>query len=135
MASTIKPPLISDPDGDMWAWRTVSTTEDNLRLMKLYADGGVWDGERILAEDYVRQATSLQIATDTEAAVNPNATDNFVGYGFQIWMCKQPGAYRADGAGGQFSIVIPEYDTIVSINEQGNAQNVRYSLGVLSPCP
>ena len=110
---------LSAPEQDMWAWRTVSTTEDNLRLMKLYADGGVWAGERILAKDYVQMATSEQNDSASEAAVNPKATDNFAGYGFQMWMCKQPGAYRADGAGGQFSIVIPAYDTIISIHESG----------------
>ena len=94
-----------------------ATTEDNLRLMKLYADGGVWDGERILSEDYVRQATSSQNDASTEAAVNPPALDNFVGYGFQIWMCRPEGVYRADGAMGQFTIVIPSKDMIIAVNE------------------
>lgn len=108
---------LAPADRDMWAWRTVSSTEDNLRLMKLYANGGVWEGERILAEDYVKLATSLQNDSSTEAAVNPGSADNYVGYGFQMWMCQYPGAYRADGAAGQFSIVIPDKDMIVSINE------------------
>lgn len=43
-----------------------ATTEDNLRLMKLYKDGGVWDGERILSEEYVKMAISKQIDTATE---------------------------------------------------------------------
>jgi len=106
------------PDGtEVGGGGLYSTTEDNLRLMKLYADGGVWNGERILAEDYVRKATSLQNESATEAKGNPEATDNFVGYGFQIWMCKVPGVYRADGAMGQFSIVVPDKDMIISINE------------------
>lgn len=29
------------------------TTEDALRLMKLYADGGVWDGEQLIPADYL----------------------------------------------------------------------------------
>ena len=94
-----------------------ATTEDNLRLMKLYADGGVWEGERILAEDYVKLATSLQNESATEANNNPLATDNHVGYGFQIWMCKPEGVYRADGAMGQFTIVCPKQDLIIAINE------------------
>lgn len=94
-----------------------ATTEDNFRLMKLYADGGVWDGERILAEDYVRLATTNQNDSATESINNPEATDNFLGYGFQIWMCKPRGAYRADGAMGQFTIVLPEQDTIIGITE------------------
>ncbi|MBP5166698.1 MAG: serine hydrolase [Oscillospiraceae bacterium] len=98
--------------GGLWA-----TTEDNLRLLKLYADGGVWEGERILAEDYVCLATTNQNDSASEAAVNPPATDNFLGYGFQIWMCKPEGAYRADGAMGQFTIVLPKQDMIIAITE------------------
>lgn len=94
-----------------------ATTEDNFRLMKLYADGGVWEGERILAEDYVKLATTNQNDSASESKNNPEAFDNFLGYGFQIWMCKPHGAYRADGAMGQFSIVLPEQDMIISITE------------------
>ena len=94
-----------------------ATTEDNFRLMKLYADGGVWEGERILSEDYVKLATTNQNDSATESLNNPEATDNFLGYGFQIWMCKPKGAYRADGAMGQFTIVLPEQDMIIGITE------------------
>ena len=96
-----------------------TTTEDNLRLMKLYLDGGVFDGERILSEEFVRDATSRQMDTAEAHAHTPWIYDNCVGYGYQIWMCRWPGAYRADGAYGQFSIVVPDLDLIVSINEDG----------------
>ena len=106
------------PDGmEMGGGGMLATTEDNLRLMKLYADGGVWEGERILAEDYVRLATTNQNDSSTEALNNPEASDNFLGYGFQIWMCKPKGVYRADGAMGQFTIVSPEQDLLIAINE------------------
>ncbi len=106
------------PDGmEVGGGGLYSTTENNLRLMKLYADGGVWEGERILAEDYVNKATTLQNESATEAKGNPDAKDNFVGYGFQMWMCRPKGVYRADGAMGQFSIVVPDKDMIISINE------------------
>ncbi|MBQ6222001.1 MAG: serine hydrolase [Solobacterium sp.] len=106
------------PEGkDMWAWRTVSTTEDNLRLMKLYRDGGLWEGERILPEEYVRLATTKQIDNDNPQAREHGFLDACSGYGYQMWMCQIPGAYRADGAAGQYSIVIPDKDMIVAINE------------------
>ncbi len=106
------------PDGmEVGGGGLLATTEDNLRLMKLYADGGVWEGERILAEDYVKLATTLQNESATEEAVNPPAKDNFVGYGYQIWMCRPKGVYRADGAMGQFSIVVPHKDMIIAITE------------------
>ena len=94
-----------------------ATTEDNFRLMKLYADGGVWEGERILAEDYVRLATTNQNDSATESINNPEASDNFLGYGFQIWMCKPAHSYRADGAMGQFTIILPDQDLEIAITE------------------
>lgn len=106
------------PDGmEMGGGGMLATTEDNLRLMKLYADGGVWEGERILSEEYVRLATTKQNDSATESLNNPEASDNFLGYGFQIWMCKPKGVYRADGAMGQFTIVSPEQDLMIAINE------------------
>jgi len=106
------------PDGmEIGGGGLLATTEDNLRLMKLYADGGVWEGERILAEDYVKLATTLQNESASEEKVNPPAKDNFVGYGYQIWMCRPEGVYRADGAMGQFTIVVPDRDMLIAITE------------------
>jgi len=106
------------PDGmEIGGGGLFATTEDNLRLLKLYADGGIWEGERILAEDYVKLATTLQNDSATEVKVNPPAKDNFVGYGYQIWMCRPEGVYRADGAMGQFTIVVPDRDMIIAITE------------------
>lgn len=98
-----------------------ATVEDNLRLMKLYADGGVWNGERILAEDYIEKATTKQ--TDQHTALekyDPVRIDNLSGYGYQIWMCQPKDSYRADGALGQFTIVLPEKDMIVAITESAH---------------
>lgn len=96
-----------------------ATTEDNLRLMKLYADGGVFEGERILSYEYMKCAITKQIDTSSEAIKCPFAKDNFNGYGFQIWMCQPEGVYRADGAMGQYAIVCPKQDMIISITETG----------------
>jgi hypothetical protein len=106
------------PDGmEVGGGGLFATTEDNFRLMKLYADGGVWEGERILTEEYVKLATTCQNESASEALVNPPAKDNFLGYGFQIWMCTPKNSYRADGAMGQFTIVLPEQDMMIGITE------------------
>ena len=106
------------PEGkDMWAWRSASTTEDNLRLMKVYLDGGVVNGERILPEEFVRLATTARIDNSNPRDLERGEIEACSGYGFQMWMCSYPGAYRADGASGQYSVVIPDKDMIVSINE------------------
>src|SRR5690606_35861666 len=36
------------------------------------------------------------------------------GYGYQFWRCRY-GAYRGDGALGQFGIVMPEQDAVLAI--------------------
>ena len=36
------------------------------------------------------------------------------GYGYQFWRCRH-GAYRGDGAFGQFCIVLPEQDAVIAI--------------------
>ena len=109
-----------------------STTEDNLRLMKLYADGGLWDGERILSEEYVSQASTIQNNSESESNINPEAPDNFLGYGFQLWMCRPRHAYRADGAMGQFAIVLPDQDLIIALHESTiAAKGAQYSLDCL----
>ena len=106
------------PDGTQaGGFGMLSTIEDNLRMMKVYADGGLCGNERVLDAEYVKLATTNQNDSASEAIGNPEATDNHVGYGFQIWMCKPRGVYRADGAMGQFTIVCPEQDMIIAITE------------------
>lgn len=118
------------PDGcEVGGGGLYATTEDNLRLMKLYADGGMWEGERILAPEFVERATTLQNESASEAINNPPAKDNFVGYGYQIWMCRPKGVYRADGAMGQFTIVAPDKDLIIAITE--NASGAHWAQAVL----
>jgi len=97
----------------------LATTEDNLRLMDLYRRDGVWEGERLLAEDFVRMATTKRIDTEAACTNGPLAIDHLLGYGFQMWMCQPKGAYRADGAFGQYAIVFPEQDMIISLTETG----------------
>ncbi|MBQ6333815.1 MAG: serine hydrolase [Erysipelotrichaceae bacterium] len=112
------------PDGsEFCAGGLYATLEDNFRLLKLYADGGVWEGERILAEDFVKMATSSQIDTSSGNEDLDHA-DNAKGYGFQLWMCQLHNAYRADGFLGEFTIVLPDLDMIIGITETAMGQHV-----------
>ncbi len=93
------------------------TTEDALRLMKLYLDGGVWDGDRILDADYVRAATQKQNETNAGYGRNGLPEDNLHGYGYMMWMGSRPGTFRAEGAYGQITLVDPARDMIISFTE------------------
>ncbi|MCU1507732.1 MAG: penicillin-binding protein beta-lactamase class [Microbacteriaceae bacterium] len=91
-------------------WGLSVTTEQLAKFGQLYLDGGRWNGAQVIPLEWVDAATSLQVPTD---AWN-GTVDWRQGYGFQFWRC-QNGAFRGDGAHGQFCVVIPEHNTVVVI--------------------
>lgn len=88
-------------------------TESIAKLGQLYLQKGNWEGRQLLAQSYVSQATSKQVSTEHHS-VNPDWQQ---GYGFQFWMCRN-GAYRGDGALGQFCVVVPDADAVVVCTAQ-----------------
>lgn len=94
---------------------TFATTEDNLRLAMLYSQGGRWDGKQIIPEDFIKNALSKKIGTEYA----PEQKDGKCGYGYQLWCCSYPGVYRFDGGQGQYGLIWPEKDLVVSIHEGG----------------
>jgi CubicO group peptidase (beta-lactamase class C family) len=84
-------------------------TEDLAKFGLLYLQKGVWNGKPLLSEEWVAAATSLQ----TSSGGNPDSNWD-AGYGYQFWLNKVTG-YRADGAFGQFSMVLPKYDVVVAM--------------------
>jgi hypothetical protein len=76
---------------------------------------GKWNGKQILPQSWVEQATSFKIDNYDTSSKTPKALNDFgQGYGYQFWRCKN-NAFRADGLGGQFIIVMPEKDAVVVI--------------------
>lgn len=117
-------PRLLDPLGiDDFAWRRDDTgaelgfsgcyapTSAIAALGQLYLQRGVWNGERILDEDWVAAATSPQVANPDEG--NPDWSQ---GYGFQFWMARH--GFRGDGAYGQFCVVLPEQDVVLALTGQ-----------------
>ncbi len=84
-------------------------TEDIAKLGQLYLQGGEWEGKRLLTKEWVEAATSKQTSNGSDPE---NDWDQ--GYGFQFWRCRH-GAYRGDGAFGQFCVVMPEQDAVIAI--------------------
>ena len=84
-------------------------TEDIARFGQLYLQRGVWNGKTLLPAAWVDLATSRQVSNGS----NPRS-DWDQGYGFQFWRCRH-GAYRGDGAFGQYCIVLPEQDAVIAI--------------------
>jgi CubicO group peptidase (beta-lactamase class C family) len=88
-------------------------TEDIAKFGQLYLQKGKWNGKRLVPRKWVEQATSRQISNENEGhtQIGPDWKE---GYGFQFWRCRN-NAYRADGAGGQFIVMMPDQDVVVAI--------------------
>jgi len=84
-------------------------TEDIAKFGQLYLQRGQWQGQQLLPAEWVDLATSRQVSNGS----NP-ASDWNQGYGFQFWRCRH-GAYRGDGAFGQYCVVVPELDLVIAI--------------------
>jgi CubicO group peptidase (beta-lactamase class C family) len=90
-----------------------ATTDAIGRLGLLYLQRGVWNGQRLLSEQWVADATRVQVETRV-GMEDPNEAkpDWQQGYGFQFWMARA--GYRGDGAYGQFCVVLPEQDAVIA---------------------
>ena len=108
-----------DPlDINTGGWGLRLKTSDMAKFGQLYLQKGVWDGIQILPESWVEEATSAHIeqAPDLPQAVR-DSSDWMQGYGYQFWRCRH-NAFRADGAFGQYIIVMPELDAVVAITAE-----------------
>jgi CubicO group peptidase (beta-lactamase class C family) len=86
------------------------TTDALAGLGLLLLQDGVWEGRRLLPSGWV--ATASQPLTDTTH--HPDPPDWKQGYGYQMWRSRHDG-FRADGAYGQFALVVPRHDLVVAV--------------------
>ncbi len=90
-------------------WGLFLKTEDIAKFGQLYLQKGQWNGKQLIPASWVEQATAKQVSNGSDPT-----KDWDQGYGFQFWRCRH-GAFRGDGAFGQFCIVLPEQDAVVVI--------------------
>ena len=108
-----------DPMGrNVGGWGLRVKTEDMAKFGLLYLQKGKWNGEQILPEAWIEEATTKKIdqaptATDSVRRVN----DWVQGYCYQFWRSRY-NSYRGDGAFGQYILVWPEQDAVVIITSE-----------------
>ncbi|KQX65846.1 serine hydrolase domain-containing protein [Paenibacillus sp. Root444D2] len=95
-------------------WGMKIKTEDIAKFGQLYLQKGQWAGYQLIPESWVEEATTKQISNDSSTN-----NDWAQGYGYQFWRCRH-GAYRGDGAFGQFCVVLPEQDAVIAITSGVN---------------
>lgn len=96
-------------------------TGDMAKFGQLMLQHGEWNGRQLVPRKWVEEATAEQISTvdEAHAKIGP---DWHQGYGFQFWECRHH-AFRADGAGGQFIVMMPDQDAVIAITaDTGNMQ-------------
>ncbi|MBC7443770.1 MAG: beta-lactamase family protein [Ramlibacter sp.] len=95
---------------DAGGWGLSLTTEQLATFGQLLLQRGEWNGTRLVAAEWIDEATRVQVDTSgTE-----HDADGRQGYGYQFWR-NRPSGYRADGAFGQFCLVLPEQDAVVTL--------------------
>ncbi|MGZ0146777.1 serine hydrolase domain-containing protein [Kribbella sp. WER1] len=88
-------------------WGLSINTESIAVFGQLMLQNGVWNDEQLVPAEWFAAATSKQVPND-----DADSPDWRQGYGHQYWRGRH-NTYRADGAFGQFCIVVPDHDAFV----------------------
>ena len=124
-----KPHWEESPAGiNTGGWGLYLHTEDLARMGLCLLNGGKFRGRQVIPADWVAQMSANQVPSigagvnermlpdlqksPAAAYFDPETNDWLQGYGYQMWRCRY-NAFRADGANGQYIIVIPDKDAVV----------------------
>lgn len=96
------------------------TPRDMAKFGFLYLNNGKWEDKQLIPQEWAAESTQKHIQPSDE-----------VDYGYLFWIApmtdktrsKSYPTYRADGAGGQKIVVIPELDMLVVITANENSSS------------
>ena len=89
-------------------------SDDIIKLGRMYAAGGLWQGRRIVSEAWIREASSF--VSDNSSNGTPDWQS---GYGYQLWINARDG-YRGDGAFGQLCLILPQHGLVAAVQAVGD---------------
>jgi len=102
----------TDPGGHPWGFSGVRLrTDDLLSLTQLWLDGGRSGDRQVVPAAWVEEASTPYLPVEANAD-----SDWAQGYGQSFWNARH--GYRADGAYGQYGIVLPEHGLAVAITSE-----------------
>ena len=126
-------------------WGLYLHTESLARMGLTLLNGGKYNGKQVIPADWVAEMSKAQVPS-VNAGLNelrmkellaenpgipffdPAVSDWVQGYGYQMWRCRH-NAFRADGANGQYIIVIPEKDAVVVTT--AHIQNMQQEINLI----
>ena len=108
-----------DPRGiNTGGWGLRLKTEDMAKFGQLFLQKGKWNGKQILPASWIEEATSKKIEQAPDAPqAKKDSSDWMQGYCYQMWRCRH-NCFRADGAYGQYIIVLPDQDAVIAITAE-----------------
>lgn len=107
------------------------STRDMARIGYLMLREGAWEGDQLISKDWVRRITGS--VTPLEEMNPERRRQGHFGYGYMWWIYDGPnavgpfaGAYSANGAWGQYIVVLPALDVVIA-HKTNNAYERRTS--------
>jgi CubicO group peptidase (beta-lactamase class C family) len=98
-------------------WGLEITPRDMAKFGYLYLNDGVWDGQQIVPDDWVRESVGHGVSVG----------DGWR-YGYQWWIYPPLGAYAAVGLGAQLIVVIPDLEMVVVFTAELNDSSALFEL-------
>ena len=102
-------------------WGLYLKTEDLAKMGLMILQKGKFNGRQVIPSGWIEAASTAQVPC-VPAGMNSDEADKLKkaaktsdwlqGYGYQMWRCRH-NAFRADGANGQYIIVIPDKNAVV----------------------
>jgi CubicO group peptidase (beta-lactamase class C family) len=121
----LNPQWFSTRDGHTWGATGLHLKSGQLaRIGRLLLDRGAHEGTQLVPAEWIDalHAEGTWVATG-------DAEPEAARYGYGIWDCTVEGAWRADGAYGQFLLVLPEQQAVLTITShlegRGGAEILR----------
>jgi CubicO group peptidase (beta-lactamase class C family) len=106
----ITPDGEADTEGGLYL-----SAHDLARVGYLFLRGGEWNGQQIISNEWVTAST-----TPVVLDVAPGNDRVDIGYGYQWWVPDRDGqrplVFAGNGYGGQFLLVVPDYDIVAVFN-------------------
>ncbi len=96
-------------------WGMHLTTGNLAKFGQFLLQKGKWEGRQLLPAAWIEEATSFKI--ENGRPEDKDSSDWAQGYCYQFWRCRH-GAYRGDGAFGQYTIVMPGQNAVLAIHSE-----------------